>query len=95
MRKEKMSIQDRKDMIEFFLYLILLILILHEIYLPRIGIGGIFDELLDVLVLLIFCGFCIKMLIKEKTRVKKFLPVLRSAYAYAWQCILALSLLQI
>lgn len=71
MKKEKRDMQDRKDMIGFFFYLILLILILHEIYLPRIGIGGIFDELLDVLVLLIFCGFCIKMLIKEKTRVKK------------------------
>lgn len=71
MKKEKRDMQDRKDMIGFFFYLTLVILILHEVYLPRIGIGGIFDELLDVLVLLIFCGFCIKMLIKEKTRVKK------------------------
>lgn len=71
MKKEKRDMQDRKDMIGFFFYLILVILILHEVYLPRIGIGGIFDELLDVLMLLIFCGFCIKMLIKEKERIKK------------------------
>lgn len=71
MKKEKRDMQDRKEIIGFFFYLTLVILILHEVYLPRIGIGGIFDELLDVLVLLIFCGFCIKMLIKEKTRVKK------------------------
>lgn len=51
-REKRHAGQKRYDRI--FFYLTLVILILHEVYLPRIGIGGIFDELLDVLVLLIF-----------------------------------------